>query len=130
MSAGSYRGVPGSRIELARIYSDQKKIEDAQNLLNQVIKDRNDELAAEAQKVLGDVYFNAGNYNEALTSYLRVKYVYQAYPGWVARALYAAGNTYEKLGQPAEAKKVYQEIVDKFPTEKISDKAKERLAAL
>ena len=78
----------------------------------------------------GGINNNVGRYDEALTNYLRVKYVYQAYPAWVANALYYAGNSYEKLGQLEQAKKVYQEIIDKFPAEKISDKAKERLAAL
>ncbi|HFE65259.1 MAG TPA: tetratricopeptide repeat protein, partial [Caldithrix sp.] len=55
---------------------------------------------------------------------------YQAYPSWVAKALYFAGTTYEKLNQKDRAKKVYREILDKFPTEKISSRAKERLAGM
>jgi len=119
-----------ARIQLARILASENKIEEAQKLLNLVIQDRNDELAAQAQKVLGDAYFNAGQYQKALTNYLRVKYVYQAYPSWVARALFAAGMCYEKLKQTEQARKVYKELVEKFPTERITNKAKERLAGL
>ncbi len=119
-----------SRIELAGILAQAGGTEEARKYLNRVIEDRNDELAAQAQKVLGDVYFLTGNYQEALTNYLRVKYVYQAYPTWVANALFSAGSCYEKLGQKEEAKKVYQEVVSKYPAEKISEKAKERLAVL
>ena len=95
-----------------------------------MIQDRNDELSAQAQKVLGDIYFDNGNYQEALTNYLRVKYVYQGYPTWVANALYSAGMAHEKLGQVDEAKKLYQEILNKYPAEQISEQAKQRLAAL
>ena len=102
----------------------------AKSFLEEVIKDRNDELAARAQKVLGDVYYEGGDYQEALTGYLRVKYVYQAYPNWVANALYSAGMTHEKLNQPDEAKKLYQEIVNKYAAEPISEEARQRLAAL
>jgi TolA-binding protein len=119
-----------SRMELARIFARSQDLEHAKEYLNQIIQDRNDELAAQAQKVLGDVYFNAGNYPEALTNYLRVKYVYQGYPTWVANALYSAGSTHEKMGQIDEAKKIYKEVINKYPAEKISEKAKERLAAL
>jgi TolA-binding protein len=119
-----------ARIEEAQLEARAGSLDKARELLTQVIQDRNDELAAQAQKVLGDIYFNVGDYQEALTNYLRVKYVYQSYPAWVATALYSAGNTYEKLGQTDEAKKVYQEIISKYPAEKISEKAKERLAAL
>ena len=129
VSGGSFSSYQ-SRIELARILARAKMDEEAQKLLSQVIQDRNDELAAEAQKVSGDVLFQAGKYQEAVTAYLRVKYVYQAYPSWVATALYSAGNTYEKMGKVEDAKKVYEEVVNKYPAEKISEKAKERLAAL
>jgi len=119
-----------ARIELAQIFARARSTEEARALLNRVIEDRSDELAAQAQKVLGDIYFQAGNFQEALTNYLRVKYVYQAYPAWVATALFSAGNSYEKLGQKEEAKKVYQEVVSRYPAEQISVKAKERLAVL
>ncbi|HHE56026.1 MAG TPA: tetratricopeptide repeat protein, partial [Caldithrix abyssi] len=49
---------------------------------------------------------------------------------WVARALFAAGMCYEKLKQTEQARKVYKELVEKFPTERITNKAKERLAGL
>ena len=98
--------------------------------MNNVIRGRSDELAAEAQKVLGDIYFEMGDYENALTNYLRVKYVYSAYRFWVATALYHAGITYEKMDRFDEARKVYQELVNNFPTEEITQRAKERLAAL
>jgi tol-pal system protein YbgF len=119
-----------ARIELARLEVARKNETEARRLLEQVIQNRNDELAAEAQKVMGDLYFELGKYQDAVTNYLRVKYVYSAYPGWVARALYRAGLTYEKMGQPEKAKKLYREVVEKFAAEKISEQAKERLSAL
>jgi tol-pal system protein YbgF len=129
VSEGSFSAYQ-SRIQLAQIFARARSTEEARAQLNRVIEDRNDELAAQAQKVLGDIYYQAGNYQEALTNYLRVKYVYQAYPSWVANALFAAGSSYEKLGQKEEAKKSYQEVVSKYPAEQISEKAKERLAVL
>jgi TolA-binding protein len=119
-----------ARIELARIYSADKEVEQAKNYLEQVIQDRNDELAAQAQKVLGDVFYDSGNYQEALTNFLRVKYVYQAYPTWVANALFSAGMAHEKLDQTEEAKKLYQEVINKYGAEPISEQARQRLAAL
>ena len=119
-----------ARIELARLMGRQKQIDPARRLLNEVIRDRSDELAAEAQTVIGDVYFAAGDYPQALSAYLKVKYVYQAYGGWVAKALYGAGLCNEKLNHPAEARKLYGEVVSKYPAEAVSDQAKKRLAAL
>ena len=119
-----------ARVELARLLGRQKQIDDARKLLNEVIRDRSDELAAEAQTVIGDVYFAVGDYSRALSAYLKVKYVYQAYGGWVAKALYGAGLCNEKLKHPAEARKLYEEVVSKYPAEAVSEKAKKRLAAL
>ena len=119
-----------ARINLARLYYTTGNPQQGIELLNEVIQDRSDELAAEGQKVLGDVNFEMKEYDKALANYLRVKYVYNAYNYWVAIALYHAGLSYEQMNQFEGARKVYEEIIDKYPTEKIAQKAKERLASL
>ena len=119
-----------AQINLSRLYSTTGKTDEGIELLNNVIHDRSDELAAEAQKVLGDIYFEMGDYDNAVTNYLRVKYIYSGYRFWVANALYHAGMSYEKMNRFEDARKVYEELIRDFPTEEITQKAKERLTSL
>jgi len=71
------------------------------------------ETAAMAQWRIGETYFHQKNYQAALKEYLRVEAIY-AYPKWQAGALLQAGKCFEKLGEKAEAEKLYRRVLDRY----------------
>ena len=119
-----------ARIELAPLLAAKGQTEQALQLLQEVIRDRTDELAARAQFTMGKVYQLSQQPTQALTNYLRVKYVYKAFPEWVARALLEAAKIYEKQGKKADARKLYTEITRDYSREAVAAEAQQRLQAL
>jgi len=84
------------------------------------------ETAAMAQWMIGETFFHQKNYAAAVREYLRVEILYD-YPRWQAAALVQAGKCYEQLGQPGEARKLYQRVAQDYPVRPFVEEAKGRL---
>ncbi len=68
----------------------------------------------EIQFYIGEAYFNAGQYEQAINEFVKIPLLSQKTRlQWEASALYYAGQSYEKLGRVTEAKRMYQEIIDR-----------------
>ncbi len=79
--------------------------------------------------MIGEIYFNKKNHAEAVKNFFKVAYGY-AYPEWQARAQFEAGRCFAVLGKLDEAKKSFQEVIDKFPQSKDAPLAKQQLGLL
>jgi cellulose synthase operon protein C len=103
--------------------------EEALALYEEVTAKSDREVAARARFMIGEIYFEKKNHPEAIKNFFKAAYGY-GYPQWQANAQYEAGRCFEVLGKKEQARKSYQEIVEKFPgTDKVS-LAKQRLEAL
>lgn len=87
------------------------------------------ELAAQARFMVGDILAAQKQYVPAIENFTKAAYGYSA-PHWQALAYYEAGRCHEALGQPAAARKMYQELLDQFPDSQRADEARERVKAL
>ena len=68
----------------------------------------------EIQFYIGEAYFNAGQYDNAINEFLKIPLLSQKTKlPWEASAFYFAGQSYEKLGRSADAIRMYQEILDR-----------------
>ncbi len=95
----------------------------------QVIAKTDREVAARAQFMIGEIQFENKKHNEAVKSFFKVAYGY-GHAKWQADATYEAGRCFEVLGKSSQAVKMYQELLEKFPTSDRVALAKERLADL
>jgi TolA-binding protein len=119
-----------SRLELARIMSSTDEFSEAEKYAVEVIRNRTDDIAAEAQYILGEIYFKRGDYQEALLNYLRVKHLYPSYESWLVRSEFGAGKCYEKMGDVESAKKLYEAIEKRHGGDNFGEEAKGRLRNL
>ena len=87
------------------------------------------EVAARARFMIGEIYFEQKNHGEAIKNFFKVAYAY-SFPEWQANAHYEAGRCFEVLGKKDQAKKSYQEVVEKFAQSDKAALAKQRLEAL
>ena len=86
--------------------------------------------------MMGEILFEKKNYKEAVRNFFKVAYGY-GYPQssaniqvWQADSAYEAGRCFEVLKNADQAKKAYQEVVEKYPKSNKASLAKTRLAAL
>ena len=105
------------------------KGDEAMVIYEEVTSKSDAEVAARARFMIGEILFERKQHKEAIRNFFKVAYAYN-YPEWQAAAHYEAARCFEVLKDTAQAKKSYQEVVDKFPQSSRVASARERLAAL
>ena len=105
------------------------KPDEAVKLYEEVIAGSNQEVAARARFMIGEIQFQKKQYADAITTYYIVIDGY-SYPKWQAEATFEAARCYEALDKRAQALKRYQELVEKYPkSERVPD-AKRKIEEL
>jgi TolA-binding protein len=91
------------------------------------------ELAARARLMEGEVLFEKGQHAEAIKAFFKTAYGYgekaapPEYHPWQAQATFEAARCFEALGKPAQARKLYAELLERYPDSQQSQPAKKRL---
>lgn len=116
-------------IEQAWATQNIGKLDAARAIYERVAEMAEGELAARARFMVGDILAAQKQYAPAIENFTKTAYGYSA-PHWQALAYYEAGRCHEALSQPADARKMYQELLDQFPDGERADEARERLKAL
>ena len=94
--------------------------DEAVKLYKDVTSRDDQDLAARAQFMIGEIEFAQKKHEEAIKSFFVVVYGY-ASPKWRAEAAFEAARCFEVLGKKTQAVKMYRELMELFPD---SDKAK------
>jgi len=119
-----------ARIGLTRLALRDKDFAGAQTLAQQVATSRTDDVGAEAQYLSGSAYAQSGDLQNAVTAFLRVRYVFPSHEAWLAKAFVGLGQSYEQLKDLTKAKESYQEVVKIVKSGEDFDTATQRLKLL
>ncbi len=112
------------------------KADDALKLYSAVADKTESVIGARARFMIGEVYFEQGNHKEAIRNYFKVAYGYgdtqspEPYHLWQASALFEAGRCFEVLKSVEQAKKMYNDLLSRYPNSDKVAEAKKRLQAL
>ncbi len=88
------------------------RFNEAIDYLRQLKFEASSELEPEIQFYIGEAYFNAGQYENAIREFVKIPLLSRRTKlQWEASALYFSGQAYEKLGRLDDAVRMYQEIV-------------------
>jgi TolA-binding protein len=116
-----------SRLELGILEMDARRYDKALELFKQLFSKRSDDIGAAAQYYHGLTHFKQNNYNDAITSFVRVPNLYGAYEEWVAKAMLNMGLCYERKNDFDEAASIYRNVFRKHRGDEFGDEAKLRL---
>jgi TolA-binding protein len=122
--------------EQAWVLQNQAKTDEALKRYEQVADSGETVLGARARFMAGEIYFGKKDYKEAIRVFFKVAYGYgypkspEAYHTWQANAAFEAARCFEQRKQSDQAKKLYQEIVERFPKSEKATLAEKKLAAL
>jgi tetratricopeptide (TPR) repeat protein len=119
-----------SRLAVARFHGIRKEYQAALDSLNIVVGHRGDDIAAEALVTIGDIYLSMKRYKDALQALNDVVAQYKDFPLFVERARLETGLCYERLHDPANARRAYQEIVKTPVDPDVKTEAQKRLKRL
>ncbi len=110
------QGLQGQTIfDIAFCYYRDKSYEKAVKMFQQALSELKDpELQAEAQYWIGLSYYGMEEYEQAVTELLKVAYSYESYQQWAASAELQAGDAYQRLQNPARARRIYERVKEKY----------------
>ena len=94
------------------------------------------ELSARARLMEGEVLFEQGQHKDAVKAFFKVAYGFgekqapPVYYPWQAQATYEAARCFEVLEKSDQARKLYAELVERYPDSQQTPAARKRLEAL
>lgn len=119
-----------SKVMLAQISLKAGDVGKAQTYAQEVATSRNDEIGAEAQYLIASMYAERRDWQNAVTAYLRVRYVFPSFEEWVTKAYLGLGIAYENLNDIPKAREAYQNALKLKKDEQSVAEAQRRLSAL
>ena len=127
---GSTLEADKSRIGLVRIALKAKDFASAQSLSQQVATSRTDEIGAEAQYLSGVSYQESGDRQNAVTAFLRNRYIFPSHERWLAKANIGLGKAYEQMKDIPKAKEAYKQALKLTNNGEDFEEASQRLKNL
>ncbi|PID59806.1 MAG: hypothetical protein CR986_04490 [Ignavibacteriae bacterium] len=119
-----------AEIELAILESEQGNNDNAIMLLEDVVKSREDDIAAQAQYLIGLNYFNQERFPKAITELIKGRSLYSAYDEWYTKSLMLLGDSYVKINDKAKAADMYKSVIKRHRNDILGKEAKEKLNSL
>lgn len=99
---------------IGRCLQQLGRIPSAVQAFRRVTSAHRGETAARAQYEIGECFRAQSNFEDALSEYLKVRFLY-AHDDWIAASLYRSGQCFEKLGQDDRARSTYTELASQYP---------------
>ncbi len=119
-----------ARNVLSRMAITAKQYSVAQELAQRIATSRTDEVGAEAQYLSGFAFEQNSEWQQAVTAYLRLRYVFPSHGRWLAKAYVGLGRAYEQLQDLAKARESYQQVLKILQNGEEFDEATRRLTIL
>lgn len=102
------------KIMIGMAMTNLNRYSEAVDYLKNLKFEANSEQEPEIQFYIGEAYYNAGQYENAIREFVKIPLLSkQTKLQWEASALYYSGQAYEKLGRKSDAIRMYQEIIDR-----------------
>jgi len=102
------------KIMIGNALINLNRYSEAVDYLRKLKREATSEQEPEIQFYIGEAYFNAGQYENAVREFVKIPLLSkQTKLQWEASALYYSGQAYEKLGRIDDAIRMYQEIIDR-----------------
>ncbi|MBI5396374.1 MAG: tetratricopeptide repeat protein [Verrucomicrobia bacterium] len=130
------KSLPDAELGMANILFEEKKYDEAIKRFEEYIGKTRGATRARARAVIGLgmclLYRGQGqsDFESAERNFSKAADFYTAFDDVVVEAVFMAGQALEKLGRPDDARKNYDDIVKRFPSDPYAAKAKDALAKL
>ena len=112
------------------------RLDEALQAYREVADASRSELAARARMMEGEVLFEQGKHRDAIKSFFKAAYGFgekeapAAYHPWQAQATFEAARCFEVLEKPDQARKLYAELVERYPDSQQTPAARKQLESL
>jgi TolA-binding protein len=118
------------RYRVAMFFRQNNLFDSARAQLEQIATSRTDELAAEAQYRIGELFVREKKYTEAITAFLKNKNGFSGLEDWYTLALLNLGVCYEAMKDVETAKEMYRLVIAQHSEDDFGKTAQQRLEKL
>lgn len=119
-----------AKVELATMEINRKNYDNALILLKELAEKRLDDIGAQAQFLIGDIYFAQNNIKEAITAYVRVRSIFSTFDEWYTKSLLKLGDCYVKLNDIKQAREMYRAVINRHRNSDLAKEATRKLNQL
>ena len=119
-----------ARLGLARLREQEGNADEALELYRAIAGRSRDEVGAEALYRLGTLLLEEGNAERAAEELSRMPALFAGYPEWVAQGYLAQARALDALGNPGDALRLYDRVINEFSGTTYAEEAAEAKAAL
>jgi TolA-binding protein len=114
----------------AKILYRQGRFENALAALQNLANSALDETGAEAQYLIGEIYFQQKNHKKSLDILFELNKKFSQFEKWRGRGFLLIADNYIALGENFQAKATLQSIIDKSPDQEVVNLARQKLAGV
>lgn len=118
------------RYRVAMFFRQNNLFDSARVQLEQIASARTDDLAAESQYRIGELFLREKKYTEAITAFLKNKNAFAGQEDWYTLALLNLAVCYEATRQAESAKEMYRLIIAQHSDDDFGKTAQQRLEKL
>lgn len=116
-----------AKIEIGVLELSKKRAANAETLFSEVATNRSDDIGAKAQYYIGVARFEQKKYNSAIAALVRVRTVFATYDEWYTKSLIKLGDSYARINDKINARKMYKIVIKKHPRDAYGKEAKTKL---
>lgn len=119
-----------AKIEIGILEIENNRASNSEQLFSEVAENRSDDIGAKAQYYLGVARYKQKKYDVAISALVRVRTVFATYDEWFTKSLLKLGDSYHKLKDKTNARKMYKAVIKKHPRNAYGKEAKRKLKNL
>jgi len=119
-----------SKLEIGIIDLAAKQYSDATSYFKDLAQTHTDETGAEAQYYLGETLFEQNDFQDAISAFVSVGTVFQAYDEWVTKSNLKLGDCYVKLKDYRKAREIYRAVLVNHHADTFGSEARLKLRKL
>ena len=102
----------------------------AEDELLSTVNAAQDVYGAEAQYLLGQIFFQKGQYQQSIETLIDLNNGFNIYEDWVGRSYLLLADNYAALEDFFQAKATLKSVIENFPLEYIREEASKKLESL
>ncbi|MCK5455807.1 MAG: tetratricopeptide repeat protein, partial [Melioribacteraceae bacterium] len=116
-----------AKIEIGILEIENNRALNSEQLFSEVAENRSDDIGAKAQYYLGVARYDQRKYDVAISALVRVRTVFASYDEWYTKSLLTLGDSYHKLNDKTNARKMYKAVIKNHPRDKYGKEARRKL---
>ncbi len=119
-----------SKLEIGIMDLAAKQYSDANSYFKDLAQTHTDETGAEAQYYIGETLFEQNDFQDAISAFVSVGTVFQAYDEWVTKSNLRLGDCYVKLKDYRKAREIYRAVLINHHSDSFGSEARLKLRKL